>query len=416
MSSRGTEVSAGTTIFDLLKPETGPAYNSDVVLAEKNEVLKAVDLPLMVGNMKSMGTLIRIATDGARVALDAKLVQDVTDLGITITQLTRDANVTMLAYELLLDGCEDIALEELSSLAKYAEAVVAVISRLKGGFEAAEKRTGDLVGRTEKEKVVAEKRKQEAEQERTAMEAEQKLKEEVAKEFKRVADEQAAQALKADEEGKSGPSLADSLVDGLAAGFLGINTGRRDAALAKAKAARDRAESLQKFREEQDKLASLAHNLAKNLSEAMHDTRGALRKILGVLSDALVFWSQLLIFSEKNMEGATNLHKIVSSLQNKDEEKRKEMYLKSPVKNKFAMLYVQWTAMGAIATDYRAELESAYGDLKNYLEENPTMEESKSNLKRLAQTLVENVTEQMKMIADRTVALQKEGETAKKEE
>ena len=151
MSEASTNVKIGETEYSIL---TEPAESSAVVLAEKDKLNGSLDLKVLVDDLGRVGKFIRIAYNaigagGARPEL-TKLQIEVQNLGYDITKLCDKSAITVAkfkstsgtileelkgAYQYLLDGLEDMAVDSLANLSTLAGKMAAAAEELQKDFE-----------------------------------------------------------------------------------------------------------------------------------------------------------------------------------------------------------------------------------------------------------------------------------------
>ena len=339
-------------------------------------------------------------------------------------------------YEFLLDGLEEMALETLSLLSKVADQMAKAAEELHVDFEAA---TEDVIGALEDTQT--EKGCQEEKKER--MKAEQK-------EFdmkKKKAEALQIDAIQAEEnarkmydeaqtrEDKALESQGDILksIGGALSSVFGAGVSVLKGDLKKAaenlekiasnsiyKDAMDQAnqekmkhlDDLQKQREirrdanqqciefvERIRNCKDNESLADVAIEALHNSVGALKSLSAIMMNAALFWRQM----QKHCEALAqkDMQRMVEKAMTLSDEKRIKVWTSTAFKKKAVGYYAKWVALDDVCASYMLKIKETRKDLYAYLEENPTIEQSRENVRKLAETFGDDLKREQNMIADR---------------
>ena len=170
MSEASTNVKIGEMEYSIL---TEPAESSAVVLAEKDRLNGSLDLKTLVDDLGRVGKFIRIAYN-AIGAGEAKpeftnLQIEVQNLGYDITKLCDKSALTVAkfkstsgtileelkgAYQYLLDGLEDMAVDSLANLSDLAGKMAIAAEELQKDFEKQEMKVRATLENTMKTQTV----------------------------------------------------------------------------------------------------------------------------------------------------------------------------------------------------------------------------------------------------------------------
>ena len=429
---------------------TLPADTSSVVLAEKEKLLGAVDLKTLVNDLGRVGAFIRIAYNGVGAAGPKFTEQqiEIRRLGYDVTRLCdksaltvakfKKASSTVLTdlqatYEYLLDNLEELAVETLSAVSKLAGEMEKAALELHEDFEQqAEKVEYTLEGTQKvqsKEALRIKELQKQRQQFELAKQEQVKLMED-AHRLEREAEAGRRRIEEKEDEAISGIGSNSplKLLVNACTSMIGIgkvfdeNESEKKAAHWKER----RVEALQvenKFRQQRyealGKMTEFAmkikeckteENMAEVAVEALHYSIGALKELSAVMMQAAQFWKQMqdhcrsLADSEmqKQMEKAMKLY---------TDEKRRKVWTSNGFKIKAIQFYAGWVALHSVCSVYIEQIKKTQRDLYEYLKENPTWEESRKNVKSLAETFLSDLKQDQKAIADKKFQAQEEIKT-----
>lgn len=82
------------------------------------------------------------------------------------------------------------------------------------------------------------------------------------------------------------------------------------------------------------------------------------------------------------------------------EEKRIKVWTSSAFKGKALRYYSKWVALDDVCGVYMDQIKETRKDLYNYLEENPTIEEARKNVRELAASFEKDLKEAQEKLAN----------------
>ena len=411
-----------------------PNSQSKMVQNAKNELLGSVDLASFVEDLGKLGNFIRVAYNG--VAGNTEIQVKVQRVGYKITKLADKSAVTVhsfkrasrdvleelkCTYQYLMDGLEEMALETLSLLSSVAADMAKAAEELHNDFEKATTDVIDALEDTQRAKGTQEGRKKTLEKERRQFETQKKQ----AEMLKKAAFESEAKAeafyneaqLREDKAIDAHNSLIRDLVNaftGVVAAAasvatldlkeaakkvqqIGDKSGYREAIRMANKEKIKHLDNMQKQREirqdailqcmeftEKIKSCKDDDDLADAAIDALHSSIGALKSLSTIMMNASLFWQQMQIHCEFLAKG--DMQQLVEKAMKYPEEKRLKVWTSSSFKNKAVRYYSKWVALDDVCDVYMQQIKATRRDLYSYLEENPTIEQAKKNVRQLAAT------------------------------
>ena len=433
-----------------------PDVSSQLVKRSKEDLTGSLDLASLVSDLAKLGSFIRVAYNG--VAGSTKLQIKVQKVGYKITKLADKSAVTVQnfksasnsvlqglqgTYEFLLDGLEEMALETLSLLSKVAENMAKAAEELHTDFDAATTDVIEALEDTQTEKGCQEDRKQKMKDEQKEFEMKRKKAEALQKDaveteelFNKLyheAQEREDEALAS--EGDILKSISNSLSSMLGAG-VSLVTGdlekfeenvEKIASNSIYKEAKDQAnkekmkhlDDMKKQREirmeanqrciefvERIKNCKDNESLADVAIDALHNSVGALKSLSAIMMNAALFWRQM----QKHCEALAqkDMQQMVERAMKLPDEKRLKVWTSSVFKRKAVGYYSKWVALDDVCGAYMLQIKETRQDLYAYLEENPTIEQSRENVRRLAESFGDILKQEQKKIADKDTKEQEE--------
>ncbi len=341
---------------------TLPAESSAVVLVEKDKLLGAVDLKTLVDNLGIVGGFIRVAYNGVgaagprftEVQIEIQCIgYDVTKLGdklaLTVAKFKK-ASRTILTdlqatYEYLLDNLEEMAVMTLADVSKIAGEIVKAALELHHDFEEQQKKVVATLEGTHHAKGEEAQRIRELQKERAKMEEEKK-------EQMKLMQDAATLELEAEARRRHLESKEDEAVHGIA------------------------------------------------------DSPEALKELSAVMMQAALFWKQMQDHCRSLAE--SDLQRQVEKAMKYPEEKRLKVWTSSAFKRKAVEFYAGWVALHSVCAVYMERIKLTQKDLYLYIQENPTYEQSRQNLKALAEELLTDLRMGQKAITDKEFQTQEE--------
>jgi hypothetical protein len=445
--SKDVSVSIEGETFSLVKI---PDVRSQLVKRSKEDLLNgSLDLASLVNELAKLGSFIRVAYNG--VAGSTKLQIKVQKVGYKITKLADKSAVTVQnfksasnsvlqelqgTYEFLLDGLEEMALETLSLLSKVAENMAKAAEELHTDFDAATTDVIEALEDTQTEKGCQEDRKQKMKDEQKEFEMKRKKAEALQKDaveaeelFNKLyhqAQEREDEALAS--EGNILKSISNSLSSMLGAGVslvkgdlekfeenvekIASNSIYKDAKDQANKEKMKHLDDMKKQREirmeanqqciefvERIKNCKDNESLADVAIDALHNSVGALKSLSAIMMNAALFWRQM----QKHCEALAqkDMQQMVERAMKLPDEKRLKVWTSTTFKRKAVGYYSKWVALDDICGAYMLQIKETRQDLHAYLIENPTIGQSRENVRRLAESFGDTLKQEQKKIADK---------------
>lgn len=419
--------------FDLISI---PSAESKMVLKAKQGLLGQIDLKSLVDDLGKLGMFMRVAYNG--VAGNTEVQIKVQRVGYKITKLADKSAITVhqfkstsqevleemkSTYQFLLDGLEKVALHSLSMMADKAEAMAKAADDLREDFDQA---TNDVTGALEdtmnakgdqdKIKKIGEKEKEEF-----------KMKKEKAEELEiaaQRAEEQATQyynqaQAREDKAQDKHDSLVRTMADSLTGLFTGVTTAAGLTAMLKFEQAaeklmkigdksgykeaiemahKEKMNHLQQMNKERDhrreareqciefaqKIINCENDsdLANAAIDALHNSVGALKSLSATMMKASKFWKLMQEHCKTMAQG--DIKKKVEMMIEMPKEDRLKVWTSRGFKENALRYYSKWVALDDVSSVYMLQIEDTSRELYKYLVENPTIEEARGNVRRLA--------------------------------
>ncbi|XP_028401660.1 uncharacterized protein LOC114524701 [Dendronephthya gigantea] len=382
-SSKDISVNIEGETFSLVKI---PDVRSSLVKNSKEELNGSLDLASLVNDFAKLGTLIRVAYNG--VAGSTKLQIKVQKVGYKVTKLADKSAVTVQnfknastsvlqelqgTYEFLLDGLEEMAIETLSLLAKVAEQMAKAAEELHTDLDAATTDVIDALEHTQTEKGFQEDRKKKIKEERKDFEIKRKKAEALQKEleemFNKLYNKANQEEMKHLEEMKKQRHMR-----------MEVN--------------QQCIEFLERKRNYEDN-----EHLADVALDALHNSIGALKSLCAIMMNAALFWKQM----QKHCEALAqkDIQQMMERAMKYPEEKRLRVWTSNAFKKRTVGYYAKWVALDDVCQAYMLQIKDTRKDLYVSLEDNPTIEESRKNVRKLAESLNHDLKHEQQKIADK---------------
>ena len=143
---------------------------------------------------------------------------------------------------------------------------------------------------------------------------------------------------------------------------------------------------------------------------ALHHSIGAMKELSVVMMQATQFWKQMYdhCHSLADSEMQQRVEKVMKRW---IEEKWQKVWTSKGFKRKTIRLNAGWVALHSVCSVYIEQIKQLQRDLYQYLKENPTWEESRMNLKSLAETFLSDLKQEQKAIYDMAFEAEKEIKT-----
>ena len=425
-----------------------------MVLDAKDLLLGSLDLQSLVDDLGKLGNFIRVAYNG--VAGNTEVQIKVQRVGYKITKLADKSAVTVHqfkgasqsvlqelkgTYQYLLDGLEEMALETLSMLTEVAAAMAKAADELHSDFEKATDDVIDALENTQKAKGAEEEEKKTREKER--QEFETRVKQAGQRQKNALEAEAKAQALYDQAQAREDKAMdkQDTVFSVLSSALTGTISAAKEAVTGNFEKAAEEMkkigsgyieamkmanqekmkhlDELQKEREvrqkaiieciefaEKIKRCQDDNALAEAAIEALHSSIGALKSLSAIMMKAAVFWQQMQSHCESIAKG--EMQKLVQKALDKyDDEKRLKFWTSTGFKKSAVQYYSKWVALDDVCGVYMLQIRDTRQDLYNYLEENPTIEQAKKNVRQLATEFAKDLKQaQEKLAEDQQKALE----------
>ena len=426
-----------------------PKESSAVVKAETEKLLAAINLKTLVDDLGRVGSFIRIAYNGVGAAgpkfTDQQI--EIQRLGYDVTKLCDKSALTIAkfkkasssiltdlqaTYEYLLDNLEEMALETLSAVSKLAGDMEKAALELHGEFVAEEKNVEKTLEKTQKARGAEALRIKELKKEREQMELKKQEQERLMKEHQ--AKETEAEARRRDLEQREDEAIAEldsagaskifkKLCNAVTSKVAGLEFFDSEAPEKKAAALKEcRREALQKEQairaqkhEALSKMTEFAamitncdteENMAECAEKALHQAIGALKQLSLVMLQAANFWKQMQDHCRSLAE--SEMQQQVERALKLSDEKRLKVWTSNGFKIKAIEFYAGWVALNGVCKIYIEYIKETQQELYRYITENPTYEESRQNVKELAEKFLVDLKRDQKELADKEFKAQEE--------
>ena len=404
-----------------------PAETSALVAAEKKRLLGEVNLEALVDDLSRAGKFVRVAYNG--VAGDTELQITVQDIGYDITKLCNKAAITVAkftrashsvvldlqsTYEYLLEGLEDMAVDTLGAVSKVAEDMASAAKELGDAFQKEEKKIELTLKETQRKKGREEDYKKENEkhekQKAAAIEASEKAVE--AEKRSETAYREAA----VEEAEKAGTAAA---LGALTVMFVPLAPFTIYGAVKNNRRAREarreqirQLELMKEFGEQRKKAFAEIADFAKKIQDyetqeamgigggaaidALHKAVGALKSLTVVMLRTAEFWKKM----ENHCKSISNTkmdEKLEKALE-RGHKHRKRIWAMQGFKTRALEFFGQWVALESVCTIYARKIKVIQEELYSSIQENPTLEQSRANIKQIAIDLGEEMEQAQKDI------------------
>lgn len=458
----GTDIVIDGEQFNLVSI---PNTESKLVQTAKGHLLESFDLHSLVEDLRKLGNFIRVAYNG--VAGHTEVQIKIQRVGYKITKLADKSAVTVHkfkgasqsvleelkgTYQYLLDGLEEMALETLSLLTIIAKDMAAAAEELHNDFEKATADVIDALEDTQRAKGSEEERRKALEEERkefdikrqkAVMQQQLAIKaEERAKAFYDEAQERENKAIDAQD---SLLNLITAALTGIASAVksvvtleidkavekitsIGDKSGHKEAMKMANKEKKTQMEEMQKQRDLRQEailqcleFAGKIKNcqddgaLAEAAITALHSSIGALKSLSAIMMKTAMFWRRTQVYCESL--ATEEMQKQVERAMTMPEQKRMKVWTSRAFKGKALRYYSRWVALDDVCGVYMDQIRETRKDLYNYLEENPTIEEARKNVRQLAATFEKDLKEaQEKLEKENKKALEAKKELEKSDD
>jgi len=444
-----------------------PDAKSKLVQNAKQEILGSLDLHSLVEDLSKLGNFMRVAYNG--VAGHTEIQIKVQDVGYKITKLADKSTVTVhkfrgasrsvlqelqCTYQYLLDGLEEMALETLSQLTSIAKDMAAAADELHNDFEKAADDVKNTLEDTQRAKGSEEGRKKAREEERKEFEIRKNkavTQQENANEAAKQAEVFYYEAQKREDKAiDAHNSLLNTLMSaftgtvstsaaGLAAllrlekaaekiASFGEKLGRKEAIKIANEEKKKQMEEMQKQRDLRQEAYLQCQEFAERIKncqddsalaeasiEALHSSIGALKSLSAIMMNAAIFWQQMQSFCESLAKG--EMQKSLEQAMKLDEAKRIKHWTSNGFKGRALRYYSNWVALDDVCGVYILHIKKTRQELYNYLNDNPTIEQARENVRTLAAAFEKDLKEAQERLNEENMkALEAKKELEKADE
>ena len=425
---------------------TNPPVDSAVVQAEKETLRGALDLESFVKDLGRVGKYIRVAYNGIAAAGPRfqGLQTEVQKLGFDISKLCDKSAVTIAsfkttttavlfelkaAYQFLLKNREVIALDSFSDIAELAGKMATAAEKLQREFESQDSKVLATLDQTQRMGAEEEIRILDLREQQEKTKVNVKIQEDLAKEHGKL--EEAARAERRRYERKEDKAMSSKSgflgrLGNVVTSYFGLGNLFDDGSSAAQKANRWRQKSIEKLENEKEQrklkqdalrlMAELVHDikamgnerdLADVAVKALHKASGSMKQLIHLLRQAALFWNQL----KQHCQGLSDdklQNKIKKFVTEFSEEERKEYWTSNEFKQRMFFYISKWVALHSVSSDYLDYIKLTQQDLYKYILENPTREESRRNLRALAENFEDDLASAQEEIEKRNAKADEE--------
>ena len=418
-----------------------PAETSSVVAIHKETLLGAVDLDSLVKDLHRVGSFIRIAYNGVGAAGPkfTELKIKIQRIGFDITKLCANSALTVAkfktasktvlvdlqaTYKYLLANHEVMAVGTLAHVSKLAGEMEKAALELHHQFEAQAEKVFTTKEETERAESDEANRITMLQKERQDFENKKQYQLKLMEDAQALERDAKAERLRyEDKEDKAIRETANplKLLANAVTSTIGLGKVFDDAAEA-AQWKQKRIEALQKeneYRQQRygalQKMSEFAlkvshctteENMAAIAVDALHHAIGALKHLSVVMMRAAQFWKQMHDHCHSLAEG--EMQEQVKLAMTMPKEDRRDVWTGDSFKMKAIHFYAGWVALHSVCSGYMEQIKQTQEELYEYLKENPTWEESRQNVKELADTFAHDLQQDTKAIAEKEFEAQRE--------
>ena len=404
---------------------SSPETTSKLVRDERNHILGSLDLNSLVYDLGRVGKLVRLAFYAAKgssykVGM-AEMKMMIYDIGIDITKLCnksaqtvssfRSASRNVLqelhaAYEYLLDGFEDDAVDCFETLSETAERMAQEARALQEHFERQQKEVRDTIAKIvkieeaegidkdniAKKQIELEKKENEYKEKIDALQKLEDKTKETRKEYE----------VKRDKE------IENYEDPGFLTNLGRVFTGAKDPAKERVKEWKEESVKLYEIEKEHRRLRN--EMLAKETDimasmetctydkvetemaiKSLQAVSNALVQLAAVMLRAALFWES--IENQCKSICNTSFKTAIEKGMKKNEEKRLTFWHSTGFKTKAVNYCAKWVALHGICSDYVENIRSTQNSLTGYITENPTLDEARGQIKLMIKEIKEDAAE-----------------------
>ena len=440
------DVQIGDEIFSLTEV---PGSETALVRAQIESLLGDINLESLVADLGRVGQFVRLAYNGVAGYTDLQI--KIRDIGYNVAILCDKSAVTVTkfkqasgsiiealqsTYEFLLEGFDDMASECLASTADIAEEMAKAANDLAGEFYKESQRVENAWSATKEKHDSEEKRKTNMAKQAVKYEEDVKAAHKKQDAAQKDLDLHTEQFLLSDEkqlyhesrESSTGKDVANAFVGAISFGKLHMF----DTEAQRAKAARkEKLQHLEEMRQQRETRARAIEDIAKFTKliqdckddsqlakvavNALHETKGVLQHLSTIMTKTAHYWELKQAFC-KELASNKVQRMISKASQQMSEEKRIARWTSRPFKKIAIGYFAKWVALDNVCGIYMKQIDVTQKSLYAYLRENPTLEDSREIVRRLAEELGKELAKERKAIEYKNCADKEEKEKLDREE
>lgn len=323
-----------------------------------------------------------------------------------------------------------MALDSISIIAELAEKMAKAAEALQSEIERQEVRVTDTLGHTQSRRAEQKLKISDLtiQQERTKVNL--KRQEELAKEHEKLEAEFRAERRKyerkEDEAMSPKTGFLYRLGNVITSMYIGLGNLFDDDNAAMLKGNKWRQKSIEKLENEKEQ-RKLKHDALQLMAEmvqdikvmgdeaelsevavnALHKASGSLKQLIVLLKQAALFWNQLkehcLGIADDKLQ--QKIQKFVAEF---SKEERRDYWTSNQFKQRMFLYISKWVALYSVSSDYLEQIKLTQQDLYAYITENPTYEESKRDLRKLAEDFEKDLESAEEKIKEQNLKADKE--------
>ena len=404
-------VKIGAEEFSIVKV---PSSKTTAVAEQRELLLESFELNVLVEELGRVGNFVRIAYNG--VAGYTELQIQIREIGYDVTRLCDKSAIVVSqfkqasggilddlqgTYQFLLDGMENIALLTLAAVSDVAKGIAPAVAELQREFEAESHKVEEalkiaMMGKKKemaRKKEIAEnnvkyeEKKRRSEKRRRSSElryikSEQWYKEAEREEITRTSIKNPLKAIVYAFVAPEGyVRFNEESDEGLAKKYREEKLKHLDEMKKQRnlqqKAIRDISECIKKMKDCSD-----SPELATVAIDALHQAMGGLQKLSLVMLNIEAFWKQIQVHCEALTKD--KMQDVVTKAMEMPKRERLRKWTATGFKREAIAYYAQWVALDDVCAECLANIMETKKALHGYLTENPTVEEARANVHRLA--------------------------------
>ena len=411
-----------------------PGSETEVVADERRKILQHIDLRSLQKDLGYVGRCIQLANYGMVAAGKSKLQIKVERLGTDVTRLwAKSANAVstfkedskmiltdlQAAYQYLLDGSEERALETLSSVTNIAGQFAKAAEKLRNTFDKKAHEVQQIVENTQEKEADEEHTATQAERDRESKERVKERKTQrywTAQEAKEKAERSYSNSEL--EERKAIENLTYEEERGLIQKIMGFNSDSEQShkkrvkkfeVINQNKKDAQKMQALREKKEEQiyESLTEIFVDLqdfeskvesAKSSAEILHAAIEGLKPLKATMIKAADFWNRMQEHC-KALSDSKLRDKVAREIREHSAEQRLKLWISIPFKKQVVYFNAGWVALDGIVAEYMGSIMETQKELYKYIQENPTQKEAKKNIHSLAAKFQEDLQDVQKVCA-----------------